>query len=807
TAVTQVAQVAQIDDYNGQLDAIRRAEYPLLGDPPAGDSGRPATVFLDHTGSTICPASFVREQAAELLRRMPSNPHSRHAESQWTQSRIDHARDRLLAFLGTSAEKYAVVFTANATAAIRLASEIAPVTADGTFCFTRESHTSVVGIRGPAAACGVRVCPVEFGQIEDIIAPQNARGTSLLAYPAQCNFSGDRFSLGVAGKIARAYADSSGRHPPWWVLVDAASYAASSPLHLDRLPTGPDFVALSMYKIFGAPTGLGALLVRRSSVPHLRSRPYFGGGTVSGLAFDQQWQVPRADVESRLEDGTVNYLGILALHHALDAHAKIYGSMEHVARHTQSVASYARTALRSLEHCNGRPMCELYGGSDGADGAGPAVAFNVRDQHGAYVGFVEVERLAVVAGISLRSGRFCNPGAAQGWLGLSAPDLERHASMGVTCGDDHDLVDGRPVGALRVSFGAMTSKQDIDALVAFLSETFRDYGRPPDIPVPVAAANGAAASLEVEVDAVVVYPIKSCHGWTVPPDTAWDITPHGLRYDRSFVIMRENGAAPMQQKQCPRMALIRPRIDVAREELVLCAPGHPPLKVSLRPQRLLLEGTESRACGTRVPAQRVRSEKISAWLSSVLAVSCYLACEPRLLASDEPGLPPPPPPQPADGRSCTRRRTLAFSNEAQLLLVTQESARQVERWAAEAAGPGADCAQIGPMQYRPNIIVRSARGGSREIAAFDELRWSSVAVGGAMFDVSGPCRRCQMISVDQDSAQRLKEPYSTLARRMRVDGKVVFGVYLNASGAGAGSGCLATVRAGSPASVLVTAKN
>jgi hypothetical protein len=39
--------------------------------------------------------------------------------------------------------------------------------------------------------------------------------------------------------------------------------------------------ALSFYKIFGYPTGLGALLVRRASMPLLAGKLYFGGGTVA----------------------------------------------------------------------------------------------------------------------------------------------------------------------------------------------------------------------------------------------------------------------------------------------------------------------------------------------------------------------------------------------------------------------------------------------------------------------------------------------------------------------------------------------
>jgi selenocysteine lyase/cysteine desulfurase len=44
------------------------------------------------------------------------------------------------------------------------------------------------------------------------------------------------------------------------VLVDAAAYVPTQPLDLSQVR--PDFVGLSFYKMFGYPTGLGALLVR-----------------------------------------------------------------------------------------------------------------------------------------------------------------------------------------------------------------------------------------------------------------------------------------------------------------------------------------------------------------------------------------------------------------------------------------------------------------------------------------------------------------------------------------------------------------
>lgn len=45
------------------------------------------------------------------------------------------------------------------------------------------------------------------------------------------------------------------------VMVDAAAYCPTQPLHLGG-SFRPDFVCLSFYKMFGYPTGLGALLVR-----------------------------------------------------------------------------------------------------------------------------------------------------------------------------------------------------------------------------------------------------------------------------------------------------------------------------------------------------------------------------------------------------------------------------------------------------------------------------------------------------------------------------------------------------------------
>jgi selenocysteine lyase/cysteine desulfurase len=91
------------------------------------------------------------------------------------------------------------------------------------------------------------------------------RGPSLFAYPAQSNFTGVQHSLTW---IQEAHDQGSD------VLLDAAALV---PCHrLDLSLWHPDFVALSFYKMFGYPTGVGvswrAARSSRAEAPGVRGR-------------------------------------------------------------------------------------------------------------------------------------------------------------------------------------------------------------------------------------------------------------------------------------------------------------------------------------------------------------------------------------------------------------------------------------------------------------------------------------------------------------------------------------------------------
>ena len=128
-------------------------------------------------------------------------------------------------------------------------------------------------------------------------------------------------------------------------------------------------------------------------------------------------------------------------------------------------------ALLSLRHAGGRPLLTVYGPVT-TDGRGATIAFNIHDATGAMVEHTEVETRAAAAGISLRTGCFCNPGAGEIALGLSAGELDRcfTGSGDRMTREDFGrcLEGGKSPGAVRVSLGLASTFADVRTFVQFV---------------------------------------------------------------------------------------------------------------------------------------------------------------------------------------------------------------------------------------------------------------------------------------------------------------------------------------------------
>ena len=415
-------------------------------------------VYLDYTGSALYPESLVHRHLDLLATSVLGNPHSQSIASLRSTEIIEDARQLTLEFFAADPAEYEVIFTANATGALRLVGEAFPFRRGSRLVLSADNHNSVNGIRELALARGA---DAHYLRLDDELRIEGeerllppAAAPSLFAFPGQSNFSGVQHPLGLIEAAQRVgYA----------VLLDAAGLTPTNPFRLDAVH--PEFVALSFYKMFGYPTGVGALIARRDALARL-ARPWFAGGTVEFVSVQHRTHMLKAGAEA-FEDGTANFASIAAVPAGLEWLGGI--GMDDVKRHVGRLTTLLLAELASLRHANGRPMTRVYGPADNR-ARGGTVAFNVIDQWGWVVPYAQVEERALTSGVSVRGGCFCNPGAAERAFGFPAAEsaacMERARREGFSIPAFAECLGGGvAVGAVRASLGIASAEADIERLI------------------------------------------------------------------------------------------------------------------------------------------------------------------------------------------------------------------------------------------------------------------------------------------------------------------------------------------------------
>ncbi|KAG0249280.1 hypothetical protein BG011_009442 [Mortierella polycephala] len=876
--------------YNNTIDTIRQEQYPQLKD----------AIYLDHAGATLPSQHHLQRFTADLTTNLYANPHSKSPSSQATSARVESARQKVLEHFKASIHgEWDVIFTANATAGIKLVGDAFPWTRRSKSSATsgatagtnagavsklkilREAHTSLVGLRGLALdeeGGSIDVETMTPQGLEQLLATSSAkdRRTSttshhpspplspsssavhlvqenekdtttynLYAYPAQCNFSGRRFPLSWTKRIKDTLNTTTSKN---LVLLDAASYVMTSELDLSDLQSSPDFVVISFYKMFGFPTGLGAVIVKTELADKLRKR-YFGGGTVSAIASDESWQVYRPSLHGRYEDGTLNYLDIVALDMAFENIRTIYGSYSNISPHVTALHRMLYRAMKTLRHYNDAPLCDIYVESDinidngmesrlvgNPEMYGPILNFNLKRSNGKWIGYGDVERLASMKNIHVRTGGFCNPGSMQRWLDLSADEVKKNLEAGHVCWDDTDILNGKPTGSIRVSLGAMSTVDDIVQFIAFLEEYFLDASDP-DAIVPSQDLIGELDEIEssstqvpVHVDSVVIYPIKSCRGYKIPRGKAWPIAPHGLLYDREWMLVDEVTGAAMTQKRYPRMCMIQAEILLEQNLMVIkhdqveegkdkagenggvakipeimdsnIESTKNKLYISLDEMPTAATETSTRVCGDCTTVVHYTAPEINEWFSRFLGKPCRLARQP--IASQNPLHSSASSPTPDIDRAVSTSSPssrfvkshlnapagapILLTNESPFLLIADKSVEQVRDWVDEQdEGQGAvrrlanlsddlhkrQRHEFTSDSFRANFVTKGQE------VAFEEDHWTRIQIGDQVFDILGPCRRCHMVTIDQMTAMKNSDVFLALSKnRKGAGGQIFFGMHM-----------------------------
>ncbi|MGH0135534.1 UNVERIFIED_CONTAM: hypothetical protein FKN15_023522 [Acipenser sinensis] len=441
--------------------------------------------YLDHAGTTLFSQSQIEGFSRDLAENVYGNPHSHNLSSRLTHDTVEHVRLRILQHFNVSPEEYTVIFTSGCTTAVKMVAESfpwRPATLEepgSRFCYLTDNHTSIVGIRGVTSQLGVTNIAVKPDELsastqstESNSGPSFEETPHLFSYPAQSNFSGTKYPLRWIHQIqTRKLYPSHGTAGRWFVLLDAACFVGCSPLDLQAYPA--DFVPISFYKIFGFPTGLGALLVRNDSSSIMRKN-YFGGGTAAAYLVGEHFFVSRTSISSRFEDGTIPFLDIIALNHGFHALERLTKGMKNIRLHTFGLARYTYMILSTLQHANGKPVACIYSDTEFCDPStqGAIINFNMLDNNGDIIGYSQVDKLASLYNIQVRTGCFCNTGACQHHLGLSNEEMKRNLQAGHVCGDNIDIIEGRPTGSVRVSFGYMSTFEDTQTFLKFIIDSF-----------------------------------------------------------------------------------------------------------------------------------------------------------------------------------------------------------------------------------------------------------------------------------------------------------------------------------------------
>jgi len=438
------------------LDDLRVREYARLD--------RLGHVYLDYTGGGLYADSQIRKHMALLTESVYGNPHSSNPTSIASTHLDEGARHYVLRFFNASPDDYVVIFTPNASGALKLVGESYPFTKDSHYLLTFDNHNSVNGIREFARARGAAVTympvtlpdmRVEESELDSYFDLANG-GDNLFAYPAQSNFSGVQHPLEW---IDRARAKG------WDVLLDAAAFAPTNRLDLSRWH--PDFVDLSFYKIFGYPTGVGCLIARKSALAKLH-RPWFAGGTIT-VASVQGDRFYLAEGEAAFEDGTINYLNLPAVEIGL-RHIESIG-VETIHERVRCLTGWMIGNLFAMRHDNGNRLVRLYG-PPSVDRRGGTVTVNFYDQHDRAIDHREIERQANAANISLRTGCFCNPGGGEIALGITGGELsacfrQPGHEIRFSIDDFRVCVDGKSSGAVRMSLGLASNFADVERFLQF----------------------------------------------------------------------------------------------------------------------------------------------------------------------------------------------------------------------------------------------------------------------------------------------------------------------------------------------------
>lgn len=355
-----------------------RSMFPILG---RSIHNHPL-VYLDNTASTQTPRQVIDAIDDVYLHHKANVHRGVHTLSQEATMMMEATRERVRRFIGAESAQE-VIFTRGTTEAINLvASSYGSLLSEGdeVILSVMEHHANIVPWQLLRDRRGIVIRVVGMHPDGSLDMEQYRRllneRTRVVAITHVSNVLG---TVNPVGEIIRLAHEAGAV-----ALIDGAQAIAHR--HVDVRALDADFYVFSSHKMYG-PTGVGVLYGRRSLLEKMP--PYQGGGEmISHVTFEH---TTYADLPFKFEAGTPDYVGIAALHTAIDFLCD--AGIDAVAAREKMLLDYLTPRMMEI------PGMRIFGTAPGKEAI---VSFLIGNAHHYDTGLL-LDKL----GIAVRTGHHC----------------------------------------------------------------------------------------------------------------------------------------------------------------------------------------------------------------------------------------------------------------------------------------------------------------------------------------------------------------------------------------------------------------
>ena len=362
-----------------QLDvAALRRDFPVLD---RTIYGKPL-IYLDNTATSQTPSCVV-DTIRDIYFHTKANVHRGvHTMSQEMTAMQEATRERVRQMLNAESTSE-IIFTRGTTEAINLvASSMGDSFVDGdeVIVTVMEHHANIVPwqLLSRNKRVTLRVVPMDERGVLDL----EAYGSLFNSHTRMVAVTHVSNVLGTVNPVKEMIAEAHRHGVP--VLVDGAQAVAHMAVDVRDLDC--DFYVFSSHKMYG-PTGVGVLYGKRSLLEMMP--PYQGGGEmIANVTFEH---TTFAELPFKFEAGTPDFVGIAALHTAIDYMQGI--GIDAIAAHEHDLLQYTTERMADI------PGMRIFGT---APGKSAVISFLIGDAHHYDTGLL-LDKL----GIAVRTGHHC----------------------------------------------------------------------------------------------------------------------------------------------------------------------------------------------------------------------------------------------------------------------------------------------------------------------------------------------------------------------------------------------------------------